>query len=186
MTNLFKLSLLLFAWLTLPTAMAANFAIRDLSGEQSCLPAAFMEGLRPTFPSIAQCSPNPVGTIELFITPEQGELPIQCHEFEGRSFCMYAADIYFAAYYQGQWLAKTGYTWTPVDLTKLQPTLRWGPWGGTTGHGATFYVSEIDLSTSQHVPPPEGFEVYVGIAPPGGPSFTARSVAKIYPVPKTQ
>lgn len=186
MINLLKFGLLFVAWLPLHAATAADFAIKDLSGEQFCLPNAFFEGLRQTFPSIAQCTPHPVGTIEVVITPEQGELPIECFEFEGRSSCMYAGNIYIAAHYQGQWLVKTGYTWTPVDLTQLQPRKQWVPWGGIGSMGDIIYVANIDLNTSKYVPPPEGFEVYVGIAPPGGPNFTLRTVAKIYPVTKSE
>jgi len=184
MIKFLKFCLLFVAWLPIQAATAADFAIKDLSGEQSCISEAFVEALRQTFPEIGRCSSNPIGTVEVIITPEPGELPIQCHEYEERSFCMYSADIYMAAHYQGQWLAKTGYVWTPVDLAKLQPTSHWGPWGGTSRQWSTFYVADLDLNTGRHVPPPEGFEVYVGIAPPGGPNFTLRSVAKIWPVAK--
>lgn len=185
MTNLpTKLGLLLAAWLPLQAATAADFAVKDLSGAQDCWPTGFWESIQATLPGVTQCYRHPVGMIEVNITPESGELPIQCYEFEGRSSCMYVADIYVAAHYQGQWLAKTGYTWAPVDIAQLLPTKQWGPWGGTGSLGHNIYVAEIDLNTSQYVPPPEGFEVYVGIAPPGGPNFTPSTVAKIYPVVK--
>lgn len=179
-----KLTLCLAALLPFSAALAADFAVRDISGEQYCLPDAFVAGLRETFPSIAQCSPYPAGTVALTITPEAGELPIRCYEVAGRSSCMYAADIYVAAHYQGQWLAKTSYAWTPVGLAQLQPIAHWTPWSGTQSMGYSIEAGVIDLDTSQYVPPPAGFEVYVGIAPPGGPNFAPRAVAQIYPVAK--
>lgn len=177
--------LALAAMLSALPATAAEFAVKDLSGTETCIPEAFWEGLLVTFPSAARCYPQPVGTIEVVITPQAGELPVDCHDNgQGGQFCMYAADIVLAARYQNQWYAKTTpYAWTPVgDLSDPPAASQWGPWAGTGSLGLFYYLSSIDLNTSQFVPLPEGTEVYVGIAPAGSRNFTPQTVAKIYPV----
>jgi hypothetical protein len=179
--------LALTALLTTLPATAAEFAVKDLSGTETCLPEEFWEGLLATFPSAARCYPQPVGTIEIVITPAAGELPVECHDNgQGGQFCMYAADVVLAARYQNQWYAKTtSYSWTPADdLSQLPAASHWAPWGETASLSYQFYVSPIDLNTSQFVALPEGTEVYVGIAPAGTRSFTAKTVAKIWPVSK--
>jgi hypothetical protein len=180
------IGLALAALLAALPATAAEFAVKDLSGEQYCLPEAFWEALQASFPSVSRCSPHPTGTIEVVITPEAAELPVECHDDgAGGSFCMYAADIYLAAQYQGRWYAKTtSHAWTPVDdLAQLPAASHWAPWGGTGSLGFQFHVHPIDLNTSQFVPLPEGAEVYVGIAPAGSRSFTPKTVTKIHPTP---
>lgn len=174
--------LALAAMLAVLPATAAEFAVKDLSGEEFCLPEAFGESFSP---AVARCAPHPTGTIEVVITPAAGELPIKCYDSEvSGKFCVYAADVYLAAQYQGQWYAKTTYTWMPVDdLSQIPASSHWAPWGGTGSLGYLFYLSNIDLNTSQVVALPEGAEVYVGIAPAGSRSFTAKTVARIYPVP---
>lgn len=175
----------LAALLSALPATAAEFAVKDLSGEQYCLPEAFLEALQTSFPGAVRCSAHPAGTIEVVITPAADELPVECHDSEaGGSFCKYAADVYLAAQYQGRWYAKTtSYAWTPVDdLAQLPAASHWAPWGGTGSLTFQFDANSIDLNTSQVVALPEGTEVYVGIAPAGSRNFTARTVTRIYPV----
>jgi hypothetical protein len=180
------MGLALAALLSALPATAAEFAVKDLSGEMFCLPEAFGEALQTLSPSAALCSPHPAGTIEVVITPEADELPVECHDSDvsGR-FCMYAADVYLAAQYQGRWYAKTtSYAWTPVDdLAQLPAASHWAPWGGTGSLGFQFYANSIDLNTSQVVALPEGTEVYVGITPAGTRRFAPEMVTRIYPLP---
>lgn len=178
--------LALAALLAALPATAAGFAVKDLSGQTYCLPAAFQEALSARAPSTPLCSPHPPGTIEVVITPKAAELPVECHDDgAGGSFCMYAADIYLAAQYQGRWYAKTtSHAWTPVDdLAQLPAASHWAPWGGTASLGFQFYANSIDLNTSRVVALPEGTEVYIGITPAGTRRFAPEMVTRIYPLP---
>jgi len=135
-------------------------------------------------PPSPQCSTNPVGTVELVITPEPGELPIKCYDSGNNgNLCMYSADFYIAAHYRGAWFNKTGYAWTPVDISRIPAVTAWPPWSGTGSMGYEINVGELNLNTSKFDPPPEGFEVYAGIAPAGSAAFAPGMVAKVYPVP---
>lgn len=176
----------LAAMLTALPATAAEFAVKDLSGETYCLPEAFRAALQTISPSLSLCMTHLPGTVEVVITPAADELPVECHDNEaGGKFCAYAADIYLAAQYQGRWYAKTtSYSWTPVDdLTQLPAASHWAPWGATGSLGFHFHLGSIDLDTNQSIPPPAGIEVHVGIVPAGTRDFTPRTVTRIYPPP---
>lgn len=184
-TSLHFHNLLLALLLLTSPAMAAKFVVKDVSGEPACVPAAFVQSLVPGFYGDQYCNPNPAGTVEVIVTPEPGELPIACYDNgSGGKFCMYSAGFYIAAYYQGQWMTKTGYAWTPVDMSQIQPNGYWPPWSGTTSMGYLIEVGELNLNTSMFDPPLAGIEVYFGLAPAGKPVFTPNMVAKVYPVSK--
>lgn len=164
-------------------AQAADFSVRDLSGTEYCLPTAFYEAVREWSADITRCSPYPAGMVEVLVTPAAGELPVSCYgNGAGGEFCMYEADVYLAAYHDGQWLAKTTYDWVPTGLDQLVPYSHWAPWGGTRALGFTVHAGTIDLNTSRYAPPPEGFEVYLGLTPKGSKTFTPGLVKRIYPV----
>lgn len=174
--------MLLAALLADTTAMAAKFEVKDVSGQQSCLPAAFP---LVDFPLATRCYPLPAGTVEVVITPEPGELPIKCYDnFRGGEFCTYAADFYVVARHDGQWLTRNTYAWEPVDIAQLPATTQWPPWGGTTSMGYVVYASGIHWDDCcKMIPPPEDFEVWVGLTPIGSPSFAPELVHKVYPPP---
>jgi len=184
--SLIKCSLLLAPLLLAHPATAARFAVKDLSGEQRCLPTAFLpflQTIQSAYPSASLCSNYPVGTVSVVITPEPGELPIKCYDNGNNgNFCMYSANLYIAAHYRGKWFTKSGYAWTEVDISKIQPRTAWPPWSGTGSMGYDIEAGELNLNTSKVDPPPEGFEVYVGITSADSTIFAPSMVAKVYPV----
>lgn len=170
-------------------AAAAKFSVKDLSGTPNCSywNAIGANGTHPE-PS---CYPNPDGTLEVTITPEPDELPVNCHDASGRivigntgSFCTYAASFYVAANYRGHWFVKPGYVWTPVEIANISPATQWPLWSGTKSMAYIVHVGELNLNTGSFDPPFPGLEVYVAIAPLGAPSFSPAMVAKVYPVPQ--
>ncbi len=174
--------LLLLALLPVHPAIAAKFEIIDVSGEKWCL--------RTIQPLLADsftpplCSKYLPGTSRVIVTPDPGELPVKCYDNGNNgNFCMYSANLYIAARYQGRWLVKSGYGWTPVELSQIPSTTAWPLWSGTGSMAYDIFAGEIDLNTSKAVPPPEGFEVWVGINPAGSTSFTPAMVARVYPLP---
>lgn len=180
---LIKCGLLLAPLLSVCPATAAKFAVKDISDKQWCWPAAFLQAMQASHPLLPQCTTNPVGTVELVITPEPGELPIKCYDSGNNgNFCMYSADFYIAAYYREAWFNKTGYAWTPVDILRIPAVTAWPPWAGTGSMGYEINVGELNLNTGKFDPPLEGIEVYAGIAPAGSAVFAPGMVAKIYPV----
>lgn len=171
---------LLMAFLPVYPATAAKFEVMDVSGEEWCLRA--IQPL-PADSLASLCSKYLPGTSRVIVTPEPGELPTKCYDNGNNgNFCMYSANFYIAARHQGKWLVKNGYAWTPVDISQIPATTAWPPWGGTHSMAYDVYTGEIDLNTSKAVPPPEGFEVWVGIAPAGNAVFTPSMVARVYPV----
>lgn len=160
------------------SATAAEFAVKDVSGESWCLNAL------PTAIGGALCSSYLPGSLRITVTPEAGELPVACFgDGRGGKHCSYAARIFFAARHGDGWYAKNTYGWEPVDISRLQATTKWPPWSGTASMTYDLHVGAIDLATSQGVPPPEGLEVFIGLAPEGSMVFKPGLVARIYPVP---
>lgn len=179
-TSIFHAALLIAWWATAP-AWAAKFTVADLTGKQWCFGK---EEAWPKDSIIPRCSDYLPGTVGITVTPEPGELPIQCHgDFQGGEFCTYAADIYVVARHNGQWLIKNSDAWKAVDIAQLAPVTKWPPWSGTTSLGYHVDVAAIDLSSGRAIPPPAGFEVWVGLTPAGSKSFAPGLIKQVYPPP---
>lgn len=176
-----KSGLLIALLVGLSPATAGKFKVEDLTGKQWCL------GKEENWPKdylFQRCSGYLPGSVGVVVTPDPGELPIECHDNgSGGSFCQYAADIYVVARHQGQWLVKAGYTWRVVDFADLAPTTRWPPWSQTASMGYDINVAAIDLNTSRAAPIPEGFEVWMGLTPAGSKIFTPKLIQQVYPAP---
>lgn len=160
-------------------AMAATFSVVDLSGKQDC---STMTGIT-SLNIVDTCSLNPPGTVQVNITPQAGEFPTTCHNFDSGSFCAYNANFYVAARYQNSWYSKPRYTWTPITPDQLAPTISWPLFAGTGTMSYVVRVGELNTNTGRFDLPLPGIEVYVGIAPFGSPVFTPNTVKQIYPVP---
>lgn len=177
-----KNALLLALLITLSPAMGATFKVEDLTGKQWCF------GKEENWPKdslFPRCSDYLPGSVGVVVTPEAGELPIECRENgNGGNFCQYAADIYVVARHHGQWLVKNGYTWRAVEFADLAPLTRWPPWSQTASMAYHIDVAVIDLNTSRAAPIPEGFEVWMGLSPSGSKAFTPALIHQVYPPPR--
>ncbi len=163
-------------------AVAAKFVVQDVSGQQQCLPAAFLQMLKSGGGDPAPCWSYPAGTVQVTITPAPGELPVQCDGARSGALCAYAANFYIAAYYQGSWRVKSPYAWTPIDLSQITPVTQWPIFDGRFSD--IIYVADLDLNTSRFDPPPSDIDVYVALATMGVTNFAPNLVVQVYPVPK--
>lgn len=175
MKVLIRCLLFLAGALCVQAANATKFEIKDISGERWCLNANV-----PADYPIPMCSSYLPGTIRVIITPEAGELPVKCYGASGNS-CLYSADLYVVAVYQGKFFIMGGYAWRPADISEIPATTAWPPWSGTGSLAYDVFTGEIDLNTGKPILPPDGFEVWVGISPAGSRIFSPGMVARIYP-----
>jgi hypothetical protein len=177
---------LVFMGLPYGPVHAASFTVEDLSGTQRCLYSNLLVALSPNAASVAtQCKAIPANTVAVVVTPETGELPLECKDFEGYGqFCNYAFDVFLAASYRNQWFARTErFEWVPVaDLSLISPESWINGWIGNDTIGLEFFLGFSNLPTGQVTALPEGAEVYLAIAPAGTRNFTPQTVKKIYPV----
>lgn len=159
-------------------ARAAEFVVEAVSDVPICdHPFVLLAGT-------PGCIAHWPATVRVTITPMPGELPVKCHDDgEGGNFCLYAADLYVAGYYRGQWYAKQGYGWMVVDdVTDIPPVTAWPPWSGTGSFIYDVSGGSVDLETSRALPPPDGAEVYVALVPAGSKNFSAELTKKVYPL----
>ncbi len=159
-------------------ARAAEFVVEALSDAPICdHPFILLSGT-------PGCIAHLPATVRVTITPAPGELPVKCQDDgAGGSFCLYAASLYVAGYYRGQWYAKQGYGWKLVDdVADMTPVTAWPPWSGMGSFTYDVSGGSVDLETSRALPPPEGAEMYVTLVPVGSKIFSAGLTKKVYPV----
>lgn len=183
---LIVLCFLVFAGAPSGPVLAASFAVENLSGTQRCIPNSLWQALAPYAGSNASpCATTPVDTVAVVVTPEEGELPLQCegNETAGITYCSYAADVFLAARYRDQWYVRTPpFEWAPVaDFSRIPVAQPTGSWRDDVSLGFEFFLGFFDTTTGQSLALPDGTEVYIGIAPAGSRSFTAKTVTRIYP-----